>query len=81
MSVHEFKSASPSLARGGDDGGNISDRLRQVEITLEGIREQMKTVATREWILWRVLMLLLSAIGLSATLATAITFSLIRMFG
>ena len=67
--------------RNGGNGGNGDARLHAVELDIREIKVKLEQVATREWILWRVLVLLLSAIGLSATLATAITFGLLRLFG
>ncbi len=68
-----------NLPRGNGDGGSYDDRLRAVELDIREIKGKLEHVATREWILWRVLVLLLSSIGISATLATAITFGLLRL--
>ena len=70
-----------NLPQGNGDGGSYDDRLRAIENRLTRIETKLENVATREWILWRVLVFVFSVLGISVTLATAITFGLLRLFG
>ncbi len=71
----------PPRSMSSNGGNGIENRLGKIEGDIREIKIEMKHLATREWILWKAIVLLFSAIGLAVTIASGLTFVLLRQFG
>jgi len=77
MSVLPFPADQRQTPDGGDGNGR-DGRLRLVELDIREIKPTLKSFATREWILWRVISLMGFLAAMCVGVASVVTFTLLR---